>query len=212
MTTTHTRHFRWGIPDFDTDPWHADFAAMVNSIDSSIYAALIATGATDWTNSHVYGIGDIVISPDDGTLWVCETAHTSAVSPTAFTTDRLAHPSYWVSLMPDVAASSSADLASASEMRASAYAVMALNVSRRLTMRVSLALAQALSAAQAAYSMAQQGKNFSNRSREAQLSASSSRGASAAYAASAANSKRQAAASALTLTDDQIVLKSQVFG
>lgn len=102
--TTFTRHFRWGVPDFDTDPWHAGFASLVSSMDRTAYGALIAAGATPWANNTAYLPGDIVTDTVGGGIWICDVGHTSAVSPTTFAADRVAHPTFWVDLVPDIAA------------------------------------------------------------------------------------------------------------
>jgi hypothetical protein len=98
MTLSYTQFFKFGIPDFLTGPWHGDFGAMVRAIDSVLYNNVILNGATIWANSTAYLIGHVVISPDDGTVYICAIAHTSAVSPTTFSADRIAHPTFWTSL------------------------------------------------------------------------------------------------------------------
>lgn len=105
MTLSYTQFFRFGIPDFLTSPWHADFTALVQHMDRTLYDVAIAGGAVIWTNSTVFAVGDVVISPQDGSLWSCGVAHTSAASPTTFSTDRVAHPTFWTSIAPTIAAS-----------------------------------------------------------------------------------------------------------
>lgn len=95
MTTTLTPRFRFGIPDFNTGPWHGDFAALIQHIDSTLYNVAITANANTWVNTRAYVVGSVVISPQDGTMWVCAVAHTSAASPTTFSADRLAHPTFW---------------------------------------------------------------------------------------------------------------------
>jgi len=97
MTLSYTLHFKFGIPDFTTGPWHADWEALVRKIDEILYEVAVANNATVWTNSTAYIIGNIVISPQDGTMWIASVAHTSAASPTTFSADRLAHPTFWTS-------------------------------------------------------------------------------------------------------------------
>jgi hypothetical protein len=98
MTTTFTTHFRFGLPDFLAGPWHADWYALVIKMDEILYELAITSNAALWENSHAYIIGNIVISPEDGFMWTCSVAHTSAVSPTTFSADRLAHPTFWTSI------------------------------------------------------------------------------------------------------------------
>lgn len=95
MTLQFTPNFRFGIPDFNSEPWHADFEALVRAIDTAIHDALVAAGADQWANSTVYAVAKIVISPDDGSMWVCAVAHTSPASPTTFASFRAANPTYW---------------------------------------------------------------------------------------------------------------------
>lgn len=95
MTTQLTPNFRFGIPDFNTEPWHADFEALVRAIDTAIHDALVVDGADEWTNSTVFAVGKIVISPDDGSMWVAAVAHTSPASPTTFASFRASNPTYW---------------------------------------------------------------------------------------------------------------------
>lgn len=100
MTLSFTTHFRFGIPDFLTGPWHAEWDALVRQIDETLFSAIISAGGTVWTNSTVYPVGHVVVSPQDGSMWVSAIAHTSAVSPTTFSADRLAHPTFWSTVAP----------------------------------------------------------------------------------------------------------------
>lgn len=97
MTTSFTAHFKFGLPDFLSGPWHADWYALVQKMDEILYEVAVASLATVWTNSTAYLIGKIVISPEDGTMWTAAVAHTSAVTPTTFSADRIAHPTFWTS-------------------------------------------------------------------------------------------------------------------
>lgn len=94
MTLSYTPNFRFGIPDFDTSPWHDDFEALVRAIDTAIHDALLSN-AEDWANSTAYAVGDIVLDTVAGSIWVCQVAHTSPASPTTFLTFRTANPTYW---------------------------------------------------------------------------------------------------------------------
>lgn len=95
MTTAFTQYFKWGIPDFNTAPWHADWDALVRSIDRTAFQVFVEGGGTLWANSTVYAVGDIVISPDDGSIWIASVAHTSVATPTTFAATRIAHPTFW---------------------------------------------------------------------------------------------------------------------
>lgn len=105
MTTTYTDHFRFGLPDFLSGPWHEDWHALVRKMDRALYEVVIAAGGTIWANSTAYTIGSIVISPIDGTHWVAAVAHTSSASPVTFDQYRAANPTHW-----DDFATTSADL------------------------------------------------------------------------------------------------------
>lgn len=95
MTLAYTTYFRFAIPDFLSSPWHADWEALVRHIDRVLYGILIADGITVWANSHVYAVGDLAVDQVTGEIWQCLVAHTSAVTPTTFSSDRVSHPSYW---------------------------------------------------------------------------------------------------------------------
>lgn len=95
MTLTYTRYFRFGIPDFLTEPWHADWATLVHSIDRVLYGVLLQRGISLWTNATAYVVGDLVFDSNDRFVYECLVAHTSAVSPTTFAEDRADNPSYW---------------------------------------------------------------------------------------------------------------------
>lgn len=93
--TDYTSHFRVPIPDFLSEPWQAALETSIRAMDTAIYEALLSGNASVWANSTVYAVGKIVISPVDGTMWVAAVAHTSTASPTTFTAEKVAHPTYW---------------------------------------------------------------------------------------------------------------------
>lgn len=101
MTLSYTQFFRFGIPDFLTAPWHADFQALVVHLDKTLFEVAISHDITVWANSTIYTVGRAVIDPNAGSLWIASIAHTSAVSPTTFSADRLAHPTFWLPLSLD---------------------------------------------------------------------------------------------------------------
>lgn len=86
---------RLPIPDFLSTPWSAALSDSLRAVDTAIYEALLAANASIWTNGTAYTVGKIVISPEDGSLWVCAVAHGSALGLTPFSADRAAHPTYW---------------------------------------------------------------------------------------------------------------------
>jgi hypothetical protein len=103
MTLSYTARLKLAVPDFLTEPWHSEFAAAMDSIDSIIFNALIAQTTTLWLNSTAYVIGNTVINPDSGAIFTCAVAHTSTASPQTFTQELVAHPTFWTPLAPSLA-------------------------------------------------------------------------------------------------------------
>lgn len=191
MTLSYTRFFKWAIPDFLTSPWHADWEALVRAMDRSLYGALLVINATEWANSTVYAQGDIVLSPDDGTLWVCNVAHTSAVTPTTFAADRVTNPTFWTSLTPIT----DADVAAA---------ISAMGNAAIYSAQAQGAASQAMSSARAAKAAIMSLNPLAaNVAGQASMAAMSRRRAAISAAA--------AAASAAAIDDVSIALKAQVF-
>lgn len=93
--TDHTAHFRFEIPDFNQEPWHAELENAIRSIDTAIYEALLTQSVDIWLNSTTYAVGAIVIDSATGLMWTCAVANTSSASPTTFAQERVAHPTYW---------------------------------------------------------------------------------------------------------------------
>lgn len=98
MTSSFTTNFRFEIPDFNTKPWHAILQATLRRIDQVIYNALSANADT-YAVSTAYAVGEIVIDPADGSLWICLVSHTSDDTDT-FAQARVANPTYWRSFNP----------------------------------------------------------------------------------------------------------------
>lgn len=93
--TDFTAHFRFPIPDFLQDPWHAELEAAIRAIDTAVYEALLTQSVDIWLNSTVYAVSAIVIDSATGLMWTCAVANTSSASPTTFAQERVAHPTYW---------------------------------------------------------------------------------------------------------------------
>lgn len=49
-----------------------------------------------WTNSTNYVTGQNVLDTSDSHIYTAQITHTSAVSPTTFSADRIANPTYWI--------------------------------------------------------------------------------------------------------------------
>lgn len=95
MTVSYTASLHIPIPDFLSEPWHAELESSIRALDTAIYQALIADNVAAWLNNHVYAIGDLAIDSGNGKMYSAGVAHTSPVSPTTFTTFRAANPTYW---------------------------------------------------------------------------------------------------------------------
>lgn len=94
MPTTYTTYLRLPKPDFNTSPWHTQLLATIDTIDATIYNALVTANTSVWDNDTAFVIGQITVDPDDATQWLCLVSHTSGASGT-FSDARTAHPSYW---------------------------------------------------------------------------------------------------------------------
>jgi hypothetical protein len=93
--TDFTAHFRFPIPDFTQEPWHAELQSFLRAVDTAIYQAVLIQNVGNWTNSTVYSIGSIVIDSATGLMWTCAVANTSSTAPTTFAQERVAHPTFW---------------------------------------------------------------------------------------------------------------------
>jgi hypothetical protein len=98
MTLSFTKNLHLAVPDFLTEPWHAEFAQAMDSIDEIVFHALIAQDIDLWHNSTAYTIGTLVISPDTGGIFSAAVAHTSSPAPQTFAQEQLDHPTFWTPL------------------------------------------------------------------------------------------------------------------
>lgn len=104
MTTSYSIHFKLPIPDFLSEPWHQEIQDMIQDVDNILYDALLAQDVSVWTFSTHYPQGSLVIDVATGGMWVASLENTSsAVGVVAdFAAERIAHPSYWNSIIPTV--------------------------------------------------------------------------------------------------------------
>lgn len=112
MTLSYTPRFHLAVPDFLSEPWHAEFAAAMESIDQALFTAIVAQETSQWQNDHLYAVGDLIIDPLTGTLYSCAIAHTSSnsvIAPT-FADELAAHPTYWTSFAVIAASQAEAEL------------------------------------------------------------------------------------------------------
>jgi hypothetical protein len=93
--TDFTAHFRFPIPDFTQEPWHAELQTFLRAVDTALYQAILVQNVGNWANSTVYSIGSIVIDSATGLMWTCAVANTSSATPTTFAQERVAHPTFW---------------------------------------------------------------------------------------------------------------------
>jgi hypothetical protein len=94
MTQEFTAHYRLPIPDFKIVPWHQAWEDSLRAVDEALYLSTI-TDAPMWMNSTQYFITDMVLDPQQGTLWVCRVDHTSYAAPVTFAEFRAAQPAIW---------------------------------------------------------------------------------------------------------------------
>lgn len=128
---TSNLHLR--VPIFDQDPWDEDVNANWYVLDAAVGKFFgVANLVGVWLNNTAYSSGQTVIDSTDGSMWTCNIGHTSATTPTSFSADRVAHPSYWTESVSTAqeyaaAAATSASAASVSATAASNSAVDAAN-------------------------------------------------------------------------------------
>lgn len=93
---TRTTHLGLPLPNFDTTPWHDDVHEAFQLIDAVLYTL---TGMSSlkgiWANSTSIVIGERYLDDITGEVYQCVVNHTSAASPTTFSADRTANPTYW---------------------------------------------------------------------------------------------------------------------
>lgn len=104
MTISFTQHFRFGIPDFLSEPWHAEWEELVRAIDRVMYSAILASNITVWTNSTHYDPGNLVIDPVTGLIWTCIQTHNSPPTGTLVAFIAL-NPGFWIGFVPDLTTS-----------------------------------------------------------------------------------------------------------
>jgi hypothetical protein len=107
MTLSYTRRLHLAIPDFNSEPWHAEFADAMESIDAALYSVLVEAGTELWETNHAYVVGDRIIDPQTGTLYAAAVDHTSS-RPT-FAEELAAFPTYWTSFAVDIATQDEAE-------------------------------------------------------------------------------------------------------
>lgn len=92
-----TSNFGMTTPAFGASNWHTPINNNLDLIDAILARIVNAPGGNCkglWVNNTAYVLDDIVVD-FDGAVFKCAVAHTSATSPTTFTTDRTSNPTYW---------------------------------------------------------------------------------------------------------------------
>ena len=92
-----TTNFGFNIINYDFPRWHTYDWQNWDVVDAVLAAANLTSVRGIWENSTDYVPGDRVVDETDASLWVCNIAHTSAVSGT-FLADRTANPTYWTAI------------------------------------------------------------------------------------------------------------------
>lgn len=98
MANQFTANYGLIKPDFNVSSWHDEVNDNFDAIDALIFAVIgLGNFVGSWTNSTNYTEDQRVFDPDDGTIWNCNVAHTSAATD-SMSDDRTANPTYWGSI------------------------------------------------------------------------------------------------------------------
>ena len=91
-----TTNYKFKLIDFDIATWHDDEYDNWRSVDAVLNSFFGTTGFTGvWANSTAYSVNQIAVDAVDGKTYECLIAHTSAATPTLFSTDRTSNPTFW---------------------------------------------------------------------------------------------------------------------
>jgi hypothetical protein len=103
------------LPPFDSVPWDQALNNDLIVIDAAVGKFFgVANLVGVWLNATAYVIGQVTVDSTDGSMWSCAVAHTSAVAPTTFSSDRATNPTFWIQ-----AASTAQDYAAQAQIWAS---------------------------------------------------------------------------------------------
>lgn len=124
-----TANLKLRVPVFDQDPWDEDMNSNLYVLDSAVGKFFgVANLVGIWLNDTAYTAGQTVVDNTDGSMWTCNIGHTSATTPTTFSADRVAHPSYWTESI-----STAQEYAQAASVSASSAAISATNAANSAT-------------------------------------------------------------------------------
>lgn len=96
---TTTPNFGIDVPPFDKKFFQEEYYNFLFGFDSLLaeYIRVINLKGL-WNNSTSVVVGDKYIDATDGTIWEVAVAHSTAGTPTTFSTDRTNNPTYWTSV------------------------------------------------------------------------------------------------------------------
>lgn len=83
-------------PVYNSVGWHTAVNgnfAIIDAILSEFFVQANFRGL--WTNATLYEVGDRLVDTSNSNIYTCLIEHTSAASPTTFSTDRTNNPTYW---------------------------------------------------------------------------------------------------------------------
>jgi hypothetical protein len=89
-----TPRLKLGLIEFNFPNW-ADDANLNTKIIDAAMQTLGITISGPWTNNTAYTIGELVVDPQQGTLWRAQETHTSSLTGT-MADERLAFPMRWI--------------------------------------------------------------------------------------------------------------------
>jgi len=91
-----TTNYKFWLPPFNLRVWN-DYVNQNMQIMDAVLARFVLVNNMKgvWQNSTAYVAGDRVVDADTGTIYTCNTPHTSAATPTLFEDDRIANPTFW---------------------------------------------------------------------------------------------------------------------
>lgn len=143
--------YKFKLINFDVATWHDEANSNWQLVDGLLNNFIALSNVQGvWANSTVYAVEDRVVDNTDSSLWECKVAHTSAASPTTFSADRAANPTYWEQVGAAAFASQGAQYAEEAEDHANIALTVVSGLRRFASAAEASATAAAASAATAA--------------------------------------------------------------
>lgn len=91
-----TANYNFKLIDFDVATWHDDEYDNWRAVDALLAAFFALPGFTGvWVNSTTYTVGQLAVDSVSGKIYETLIEHTSVASPTLFSADRTANPTFW---------------------------------------------------------------------------------------------------------------------